>query len=55
MSNLQHVVTENVGPPLGFTVVTNLTYDLPHDYTLQQVDIPTGPLSVHIPVSSEVL
>lgn len=54
MSNLQHVVAENVGPPLGFTIVTNPTYNLPPDYAPQQVEIPTQPQSVHIPTSNEV-
>lgn len=44
MSNLQHVI----GPPPGFTIVTNLTYDLPPNYDPQQVDIPTQSNSAHI-------
>lgn len=52
MSNLQHVVAENVGSPLGFIVMTNPTYDLPLDYAPQQV--PTQPQPVHIPISNEV-
>lgn len=39
--NLQHVVTENVGSPSGFTIMTNLMYDLLHDYDPLQVNIPT--------------
>lgn len=31
-NNLQHVVTENVGSPSGFTVMTNPMYDLLPDY-----------------------
>lgn len=46
---------ENVGPPPGFIVVTNLTYDLPRDYAFQQVDVPIRPQLVHIPLSNEVL
>lgn len=50
MSNLQHVVADNVGPPPGFTVVTNATYDLPLDYSPQQVLTPPHPM--HIPMSN---
>lgn len=52
MSNLQHVVTKNIGPPSGFTVVTNLMYDLPPDHALQQV--PTEPQNVYIQLSNEL-
>lgn len=55
MSNLQHAIAEHVGPPPGFTFVTHPMYDLPHDYAFQQVDVPTQPKSMHIPVSNEVL
>lgn len=43
MLNLQRVVAENVGPPLGYIVVTNLMYGLPPDYVPHQGDIPTKP------------
>lgn len=52
MSNLHHIVTKNVGPPPGLTVMTNPTYDLPPDYAPQQV--PTQLQPVHIPISNEV-
>lgn len=48
MSNFQHIVAENVGPPPGFNVATNLMYDLSPDYALQQVDVPTQPHPMHI-------
>lgn len=37
MSNLQHVVVENVSPLSNFTVMTNSMYDLPTDYAPQQI------------------
>lgn len=51
---LQHVVMENVGSPSGFTVVVNPMYGLPSEYPPSQVDVPTQPLFVHIPISNEV-
>lgn len=51
--NLQHAITKNVGPPRGFTMMTNPTYYLPHDYASQQV--PTQLQLVHITISNEVL
>lgn len=38
--------------PSGFTMVTNPMYDLPPDYAPQQLDIPTRPQTVHIPISN---
>ena len=35
--------------------MTNPTYDFPHDFSLQQRDIPTRPRPMHIPVSNKVL
>lgn len=40
-NNLHHVVAENVGPTLDFTVVTNPMYDIPPEYPPTQVDVPT--------------
>ena len=55
MSNLQHIVAEIFGPSSGFIAVTNPTYDLPYDFSLQQMEVPTRPQSVHILISNEVL
>lgn len=49
---MKHVVTENAGPSLGFTLVTNPMYDLPLNYAPEQV--PTQSQSVHIPLSNEI-
>lgn len=32
-NNLQHVITENIGPTSGFIMTTNQIYDLPPNYT----------------------
>ncbi|CAL5208153.1 unnamed protein product [Lathyrus oleraceus] len=39
-NDIQHVITENIGPTSDFTMVTNPKYDLPPDYAPSQVDVP---------------
>lgn len=39
-NNIQHVVTENIGPTSDFTMMTNPMYNLSPDYAPPQVDVP---------------
>lgn len=40
-NNLQHVIIENVGSSLRFTIITNPMYDPLPDHDPLQVNIPT--------------
>lgn len=51
-NNLQHVFVENVGPPSSFIMVTNPMYYLTPEYPPPQVDIPTQPQIMHIPIAN---
>lgn len=53
MSNLQHAIAKNAGPPPGFIMMTNPIQGLLPDYAPQQEEFPTHPQPTHILISNE--